>query len=1435
MQGAGGFEIGGGEMGGGFGGVEGFAPEAAIPETPMAEAPSADAGGGMGGFDDPFKGFGGFGGFFADGGRVHKDGGGPAGGLGGMGGPGVEMAGGRALADAGMPSTMSDLTDPFGGRDILAPSIKPSFGLGEKVLGQNGPSPSAQAGFGKLQAGQEQRTGNNLVKGWMDEYRQDYKGGPQRTPKEQGMPDMPGQDWYNQNLNISDMSVGSPGTSSPGGISYTPIMTGMGGGGGGGGMGGFGLFPTFNPPTNGSDYNDTTKMFQPSPSNGKVAGYYTGLDSQQINPDTGLFNTKYIGPYYGGFYAKGGRVNRDMGGRIGLSGGGNPGLTPEALYQYLLSLGADQRQAAMLVGNARAESSLNPYQMHDKNTGYGLWGHGKDRWQDMQKYTGQTKPGWQDQARFALWELNNSPKAAMARQALRVAKSPEEIAIAGMHYERPQGYKPNAPQQGHNFSGRLNFIRNSMGLGDVQAMRGMSATLPTLAAPDSYGYIAPSNTVSSGSSPSSTATSRPLPLSSESGESNFLMDILNGIFGDKGLIGQLFADDEQQPAATRTTTAQPATPAPTTETAPAVTPATPAPKETPKAADTPAPKVEQATPTIGFGGMGGNAPGSRGDALDKVMRGDIPDANKVDVEQPIGINGNAPPIAPIYHPHEKKEESRPVSLGFDENAFMGGGPDVSQASPDLPTFATLNDLELKKRGGSIRKKYATDGEVKDDKKKEEPKVTGEVTYGPKFELPPPIETGKHGFGALAGEGGDFYQRWATNPMSQFLWNLGQHMMAHDGDIGQSALSALPHAMQSAMGAAKEQAVLDKARAQQQADIDFVSGLRQLEVQRARGGQVRKGYLAGGAPEEGFGDLGDFFGGNEEVAPAPRAVEQAPEGGGFFDFLGGAEEAPAPAPRQQSVAEQPSQGGGLFDIFGGGEEAPARAAAQPQETQGGLFDFLGGGSEEEAAPQARPEPRAVATDRQSRGLLDDLFGGFDEQPTATTAQPAKKEQPAVVPAKEKETVSTGATPETKEPTPDKVVEKTAEKTAEKTEEKPATTAATANTYEETAQYKDIQRRRAEAIAMAPRITSSNQQKALDNYLRDLNHEAEQGYRRWHDLRVEERTQGKGEVGVVTENGVQRRYWRSGPKAGQWVEDATSPNAPAADTKYGKEYLDTLPKERQSMLEQIYSGQADIKSFPAKNRIALFQEVEKAYPDFNPESYVKRHETWLNYTKAGQNNARQKTLSANKLIEHGALLTGLANDIGNKWNAYYANLPMNELAKVTSPEYANKVAQYNVVRQMYVDELGAFMHGAGGGTQAEREKAYSHLDPNQSKGALAGALEGNMRMMMGQLTPLQTEWFSTMGENTKLPNGTMSVIDKPVQKSLMDQIKVLGKMKGEPINVDSSLEDLNLKEPSKKKETTEREQNAPAYSGPVIINPQTGQRMRLSDDRKSWVAE
>lgn len=135
-------------------------------------------------------------------------------------------------------------------------------------------------------------------------------------------------------------------------------------------------------------------------------------------------------------------------------------LSGQQLMSFLIQNGAKPYEAAILAGNAGAESSYNPYLSHDKGTGYGLWGHRNERWDAMQRFTGQRMPGWQDQAKFALNEWRSRPESKM----IGPNSTPEQLARAGMFFERPVGFTPQHPEAGDNYSGRLNNIRGLLGM-----------------------------------------------------------------------------------------------------------------------------------------------------------------------------------------------------------------------------------------------------------------------------------------------------------------------------------------------------------------------------------------------------------------------------------------------------------------------------------------------------------------------------------------------------------------------------------------------------------------------------------------------------------------------------------------------------------------------------------------------------------------------------------------------------------------------------------------------------------------------------------------------------------------------------------------------------------------------------------------------------------
>ncbi|WP_036289528.1 phage tail tip lysozyme [Methylosinus sp. PW1] len=148
-----------------------------------------------------------------------------------------------------------------------------------------------------------------------------------------------------------------------------------------------------------------------------------------------------------------GTINITYGGALDKSTGGAP--SPREMFDYLTSKGASKNEALLLTGAAGSESGFNPSASHDSGTGYGLFGHRLDRLDAMRKFAGNNAPTWQQQSDFALNELRNRPEKGM----VDAASSPDQLAIAQMHFEQPQGYTKANPQAGHNFTGRLNTLR----------------------------------------------------------------------------------------------------------------------------------------------------------------------------------------------------------------------------------------------------------------------------------------------------------------------------------------------------------------------------------------------------------------------------------------------------------------------------------------------------------------------------------------------------------------------------------------------------------------------------------------------------------------------------------------------------------------------------------------------------------------------------------------------------------------------------------------------------------------------------------------------------------------------------------------------------------------------------------------------------------------
>ena len=127
---------------------------------------------------------------------------------------------------------------------------------------------------------------------------------------------------------------------------------------------------------------------------------------------------------------------------------GVSGLSAADSFQFLRSHGASTNEALVLTGAGANESSFNAGAWHDNQQGYGMYGHNLGRL----NLVGLSP---QQQMIEALNELRHRPEGA----AVNAAKSPEGLALAEMHYERPAGYSDAHPENGDNFMGRLNTIK----------------------------------------------------------------------------------------------------------------------------------------------------------------------------------------------------------------------------------------------------------------------------------------------------------------------------------------------------------------------------------------------------------------------------------------------------------------------------------------------------------------------------------------------------------------------------------------------------------------------------------------------------------------------------------------------------------------------------------------------------------------------------------------------------------------------------------------------------------------------------------------------------------------------------------------------------------------------------------------------------------------
>ena len=135
---------------------------------------------------------------------------------------------------------------------------------------------------------------------------------------------------------------------------------------------------------------------------------------------------------------------------------------------YYRALGYTKEQAAGIVGNLLAESSLDTVARNggdgrdgSDSIGIGQWN--SDRARALKKFAADNDSDWHDfetQLAFVHHELQTSEKAAGDK--LRSAKDITSATEAMIGYERPAGSQ-NGPRGAHNYKGRLRYAQQAAG------------------------------------------------------------------------------------------------------------------------------------------------------------------------------------------------------------------------------------------------------------------------------------------------------------------------------------------------------------------------------------------------------------------------------------------------------------------------------------------------------------------------------------------------------------------------------------------------------------------------------------------------------------------------------------------------------------------------------------------------------------------------------------------------------------------------------------------------------------------------------------------------------------------------------------------------------------------------------------------------------------
>jgi hypothetical protein len=142
--------------------------------------------------------------------------------------------------------------------------------------------------------------------------------------------------------------------------------------------------------------------------------------------------------------------------------GAKTSTTADTITAELAKRGYTPEQIAGILGTLQVESGLRADAIGDNGTSFGLAQWHNDRWKGLKRHAAKMGLDPSDtlaQIDFLDWELRNTNQDAFS--ALQTAKTPEEAAIAMLHFERPHGYTKNNPLGADSAKRRIAFAKKA--------------------------------------------------------------------------------------------------------------------------------------------------------------------------------------------------------------------------------------------------------------------------------------------------------------------------------------------------------------------------------------------------------------------------------------------------------------------------------------------------------------------------------------------------------------------------------------------------------------------------------------------------------------------------------------------------------------------------------------------------------------------------------------------------------------------------------------------------------------------------------------------------------------------------------------------------------------------------------------------------------------